>query len=363
MKKNRGGHRTRANGVDARIHMRRLQTLLAASIPLSIAAACDSVQDLYVTNATVLQTPKDEKSLNEEFGPIILDNYTLARGHLPRAKLQRRFEVPSDGRKTPNGETSTVPLYLLAKKYEERAATADPNNGRNTACQRKAKYYRNSLVDAIKRRSEKICTKHQADILANSASFNFVAGFVSTGLSAVSAAVGGEAIKTGLSTASSIVNAAGTGVKAEFYQNLLAAAIVRKIGDVRAATLTEINRKLEESDVDKYRVDQAIRDVEEYHKQCSFYVGLVQLTEDADRPEMLTYEQAKTRIGDIDEALAEQKRIIDKTERVTLEEKAGAQRQYMLLQLERERLQGLLTQPRVKIIGGAAIDGSGARKK
>lgn len=315
-------------------------------------AGCGFVKDKFLTNAVIVQNQQDQQSLTDELGPISLEHYTLARGHVSGFAINGGTEVS-------NAESTKTPLYFLAKRYEEKSITDAQKNGADA---RKAKYYRDSLIDTIQRRSEKICAEHQASILANSSTANFTTGFISTGLSAVSAAVGGETIKTVLSTSSSIVNAGGTGIRAEFYQNLLAAAIVKKISQVRAETQQAINQKQKDSSVAEYGIDAALLDVEKYHKQCSFYVGLVELTDDADKPELLTYAETTKRIKDISTALTAQQMIIQ-DQNASREERVGAQRQYTLLLLERERLQGLLTQARVKVIRGGTGGTSSTKKK
>lgn len=319
---------------------------------LLAVAGCDLVKDKFLTNSVIVQNQQDQQSLTDELGPISLEHYTLARGHVSGFAINRESG-------SSNADSAKKPLYFLAKEYEEKSITEAQENGADA---RKARYYRDSLIDTIQRRSEKICAEHQASILANSSTANFTTGFISTGLSAVSAAVGGETIKTILSTSSSIVNAGGTGIRAEFYQNLLAAAIVKKISEVRAETLQAINQKQKDSSVAEYGIDAALLDVEKYHKQCSFYIGLVELTDDADKPELLTYAETTKRIKDISTALTAQQKIIQ-DQKASTEERVGAQRQYTLLLLERERLQGLLTQARVKVIrGGTGSTGSTEKK-
>ncbi len=95
-------------------------------------------------------------------------------------------------------------------------------------------------------------------------------------LSGVSAALGGAAAKTALSTASALTNSAGAEIKAEFYQNLLAGAIVRKIREVREVAAVDMANRAKQSSSD-YTVSAALADVQGYHAKCSFYIGLVAL--------------------------------------------------------------------------------------
>ena len=163
---------------------------------------------------------------------------------------------------------------------------------------------RNRLQHQILIRSHEICTFHKAAILSNSAFISFTTGLGSTILSGAAAALGGEAA---LSMLSSAVSATGTAVKANFYQDLLAAAIVKEIDKLRQMELERFLDRQTESIAD-YTIDEAIRDVNAYHLKCSFFEGVVSLgKEKVDKP--MTRKEIDEEIGKLEKEQKELRKV------------------------------------------------------
>jgi len=108
---------------------------------------------------------------------------------------------------------------------------------------------------------------------------NLVTGLGATVFSGVSAIVTGAAA-THYATGATILNGAKTAMNAEVYQGLFATAIIKAIEESRGKKKNEILAKQLE-DTGKYSVDTAVVDAQDYHFRCSFYHGLVVLTEDS----------------------------------------------------------------------------------
>ncbi|MCF3628947.1 hypothetical protein RJ527_15845 [Thalassospiraceae bacterium LMO-SO8] len=234
----------------------------ALLLAVVLLTGCGTAQDLFIVDRALIdneQAASDAKGLHAP-PPINLDLFVFLDDFRKEVVWDSDKEklVPKN---PDNGE---------GFKIAYGKAVNDPAN-------------RNRLQDVIMNRSEQICTHHKGAILANSAVFNFSTSLLSTILSSVSAVVGGEVAKSAISTASASVNAAGTAVKAEFYQNLLAAAIVNKIVQTRATIKQGLIEKRKLS-IKDYSVDQAIGDAYLYHTACSFYEGLVGLTKDKEAP-------------------------------------------------------------------------------
>ena len=158
--------------------------------------------------------------------------------------------------------------------------------------------HRNRLQADIIRRSNEICTAHKGKILANQAIFSFSTRLLSTILSGVSAAVGGEVVKSALSTAAAAAGATGAEIDANFYQNLLATAILNKIDDLRTTAYNRI-QAAQTKTKEEYTVNQAVLDAANYHAKCSFFVGVMALA--TDKQEELTFEQIQARIAALEE--------------------------------------------------------------
>lgn len=207
-----------------------------ASTMFLLLGACDKIQDLYLVNPeTVRGTNDGDQAKVAVLQPINLDEF--------------RF---------PGADTSDNVAYKLALV---------------------SKKDRNRLQIIVKERSDEICHAHQSAILANSATFNFATNTISTILSGASAAIGGVAAKTALSTSSAATNAIGANSRAEFYQSILAPAVIRKIGELRKAEWDSIKNR-RNSDHTNYTIDEALHDLNIYHAQCSFYVGITALAND-----------------------------------------------------------------------------------
>ena len=225
---------------------------------LLLLSACSRVTDLYVVDAAVIPNENAPVKGGKPPPPINLDTYVFPEERFLGVKYNAEKKIFEP---VPHGNDT-----LLRTAYVK--AVGD-------------KGARNRLQHQILIRSHEICTFHKAAILSNSAFISFTTGLGSTILSGVSAALGGEAA---LSMLSSAVSATGTAVKAEFYQDLLAAAIVKEIDKLRQVELEGFLDRQTESITD-YTIDEAIRDVNAYHLKCSFFEGVVSLGKDkVDKP-------------------------------------------------------------------------------
>lgn len=223
------------------------------------------------------------------------------------------------------GAGAVNPIYLNTFKFLEDEILEDGKNKKPIAIRRiaeaikgdkdgdkdEARRLRNRLQQEIFNRSHLICEAHKAKILANKAFYDFTFGVTSTVMSAVSAAVGGEALKTGLSTVSAIASSTRTAIDAEFYQDLLAVSIVREIDKMREKELKQIIKK-QKYPIDDYTLSQAIHDAQIYHSKCSFYQGVVELTRDK-KPEIKTKEDLTNEINALEEERKDLEKIVTDT--------------------------------------------------
>lgn len=261
----------------------RTRSILAGIATAASVAGCSVAHDQYIVNDAI--SDRDTIGLTGATSPdpINLDTYIFPED------LIANLQVEDGDKPKPIKDLKNLSLLFVPTQGDIEPAYKKAVNSRTD---------RNRLQFDIIRRSNEICEVHQGKILANQAILNFSTGLTSTVLSGISAVLGGETAKTALSTASAAVGATGAEANANFYQNLLATAILKKINEIRA---TEYDRILTEQtkEPDAYPVSQAVLDVAIYHAKCSFFVGVTALASDDD--ERLSFSQIQNRIKALNE--------------------------------------------------------------
>lgn len=138
---------------------------------------------------------------------------------------------------------------------------------------------RNQLQNKIIELSDDVCEKHKGDTIGTAASFNLATGVGATVFSSIAAIVTGAAA-TNYATGATILNGTRTAISAEVYQGLFATAIIKAINESRDKKKSEILAQ-QLKGTEEYSVGTAVNDAQDYHFRCSFYHGLVVLTEDS----------------------------------------------------------------------------------
>lgn len=196
-------------------------------------------------------------------------------------------------------ETARLSAQRERKRIAEKSIEEKVENLRiELAANKKiarAKRYRNNLQSHVLARSEEICTVHKGQIIARAAVVNFSGNLAAAVLSGTSTALGGALAKSALSAASAVATTGTALYNEEFYQNLLAAAVVKNIESRRSEFWEKTIIAGQEKMVDEYSVRQAIRDAEKYHNMCSFMSGIQALAE-KDKRTTLTTEEARAEI-------------------------------------------------------------------
>ncbi len=276
----------------------------AVALAALAMASCTSHIDSFVVDGAAVTN--ENLATTTPPGPINLDTYCFPEDRILAIKAAEVIEaaeaikaagaqppagtIPTAGAQPPAGAkppAECVPAFAKANGITKNG-TPEGDSG-------KLKAYRDRLQATVIERSDQICGYHQAAIIANSAMINFLSGWTATILSGVSAIMGGAAAKSALSTASALVNAGRAEFNAEFYQNLFAAAIVKEIRNIRKTAKAEIDEKKTELTSD-YTVEEALRDANAYHYKCSFYEGVVAVTEDKQARQVLTRSDIKKEI-------------------------------------------------------------------
>lgn len=197
--------------------MKQVLSLLACALVLS---ACSEFRGMYIVDAASIRdgnTTKAAQQGKEAAPPIDLSTYC--------------FPEDLEPVKTTDTAAQKAARTCASIAYNKAASSTNP---------KAAQLARNKLTLDIMSNSEDICSFHKGAIMANSAGMDFSTGFLSSVLSTLSTAFTPATTVTALSAGSAITSAAGTGLRANVYQNLLTAAIVTEIENKRKAMRKQI---------------------------------------------------------------------------------------------------------------------------
>ncbi len=158
--------------------------------------------------------------------------------------------------------------YLLAG-----SDTADPNL---------AKAARNRLQGRLKRTSDVICSQHQGDAFGLESNVSLILSVLTSALSGSAAVVPAILTKSALAAAGAFTNATGTAYNAKIYQNLFIGTILKASKKSRTEQ-DDLMTTRKQGSVTDYNVDDAVRDAQEYHLRCSFFAGVMLLSESIDK--------------------------------------------------------------------------------
>lgn len=181
------------------------------------------------------------------------------------------YHTPQTATEGNGKEAQKKPIDLDDEKQKYKALYDAAKGGEQLS--------RNQLQNKIIELSDDVCEKHKGDVIGTAASINLSTGVGATVFSSVSAIVTGAAA-TNYATAATVLNGARSAVSAEVYQGLFATAIIKAINESRDKKRNEILAQ-QVKGAGEYSVDTAVNDAQDYHFRCSFYHGLVVLTEDS----------------------------------------------------------------------------------
>lgn len=136
---------------------------------------------------------------------------------------------------------------------------------------------RDELMNELITISDRVCSLHQAKIIANANTWNVAAGTTTSLLSALGTVLGGTVTKTALAAAATFSSSTRSLVNEQVYIETIGTTIVRAISVAREKYYAEIESGMTK-EFDKYTVAKGLRDVQEYHRRCSFYYGLVEIS-------------------------------------------------------------------------------------
>ena len=134
-------------------------------------------------------------------------------------------------------------------------------------------YFRNRLASTLIKQSDDVCNLELGRMVARSQTIDTSLSVAASGLSGASAIVAGPLAKSILAGLGAFSNTARESVDAGVYHNQVIQAVTQAIENERSNLRQKINAKYILSQTE-WNMDDAIRDINEYHEQCSFYRGL-----------------------------------------------------------------------------------------
>jgi hypothetical protein len=126
--------------------------------------------------------------------------------------------------------------------------------------------------------SDESCERHKSLIISNANTWNISTGTVTNVLAGLGTVVGGESTKAALSAGAALSNSSRSLVNEQIYANALATTILRAIELKRSEVKKQIYNGLATTNQSNYSAYQMLYDLDYYHQQCSFMVGMVEIT-------------------------------------------------------------------------------------
>jgi hypothetical protein len=132
---------------------------------------------------------------------------------------------------------------------------------------------RNRLTSILLSQSDEICTIELGRITSNEATVNSSLSILNTGLTAAANIVSGELAKSILTGGATVAGSSRDHINAHVYRSQFSYALARAITIERRSLRQQIEARYGDTPTE-FTIDQAIRAVNEYHNNCSFYRGL-----------------------------------------------------------------------------------------
>ncbi len=128
---------------------------------------------------------------------------------------------------------------------------------------------RNKLVAVLVKQSDNMCTAELGTLNAHEAEVNTGLSVLTTALSATSTLLGGQQAKSILSALATTASGTRDHINVHIYRNQIAQSVSKAIETERSSLLDKIESS-KKIDYRVWTIDDAIRDVDNYHRQCSF---------------------------------------------------------------------------------------------
>jgi len=185
----------------------------------------------------------------------------------PYAQLVKALREGEKGEKGREGKKPIIPEECF---------------GGGTATQPDCEQKRNMVIGDLVAFSDELCEQHMKTIFGNEAAFNIATGTLTNVFSGVATVIGGTVAKSALSAAAFLSNSERSLVNETVYKSVLVPAVARKIETIRTKGRKAIKDEIKKP-YSEYPIHIALLDVVEYHRSCSFMLGLQLALEEGTR--------------------------------------------------------------------------------
>ncbi len=165
-----------------------------------------------------------------------------------------------------NADTGEAYAEINTKSFQDVLAAAN------------TKEKKEALAFELMSLSDESCERHKSLIISNANTWNISTGTVTNVLAGLGTVVGGESAKAALSAGAALSNSSRSLVNEQIYANALATTILRSIELKRSEVKKQIYNGLAATPQSSYSAYQMLYDIDYYHQQCSFMVGMVEIT-------------------------------------------------------------------------------------
>lgn len=177
-----------------------------------------------------------------------------------------------DGSQPPDARPGAIDLGCFVFP-ESRTEQNLPSDATAYALASRDVDLRNRLTAILLKQADDVCTSEKALLLKRQAEANGWLSIATTGLSTVSTIVTGELAKSILSGGAALTSGSRDHINTHVYRNQIIQTVTKAIDTERVRLLQIIVPHLEFA-IEKYSVDDMIREVNNYHQACSFSLGL-----------------------------------------------------------------------------------------
>jgi len=141
---------------------------------------------------------------------------------------------------------------------------------------------RNSQVFEWLVKSDELCENHMKTIYGNEAAYNIFFGTMTNIFAGLGVVLTDPATKTAMAASALFSNSERSLINESVYKTVIVSSIVKKIRDDREKRKATIIDNLKDPNLsyEKYPINFAVADIQEYHYHCSFMYGLQKALEE-----------------------------------------------------------------------------------
>lgn len=235
-----------------------------------VISAAGTISACTLPGAGVSSIPKQpfaEAAINN-----ILQKYTYAICPLANTRFEADCAGVKAGQPRPGSWLDNI------EECADIAQTGSDNNQRLAECAR----YRNAMMADLTLAINYNFEAYAGGLISNRAKGSFYAGSLRTGLETGATLIGGEGVKTVLSSLATLTGTVQTSFDKEFYFEQTGPALIQTMRANRKRAYLDMVEKRQLSYTD-YSISSAVSDLNDYYRQGTIAAAVTRLANDAVR--------------------------------------------------------------------------------